>query len=176
MNLKDYIYNIESNDEKGKSKKDITPIFENGEVFAYTIKEMSKIVKHMKPELIVSPESKGFILGAGVATKLGLGIVPVRNPKNLSREFVKGSYTSEHGDSKELACHTNSISKGCRVVIVDDKLQSGNTTYTTAKLVERLGGVVVGIVCLMEINDKGGRDKLKDYDVISLVSDTSNME
>lgn len=176
MNLKDYIYNIESFDEKGKSVKDISPIFENGEVFAYTIKEMSKEVKQLKPEIIVSPESKGFILGAGVATKLGLGIVPVRNPKNLSREFVKASYTSEHGDTKELACHTNSISKGCRVVIVDDKLQTGNTTYTTAKLIERLGGEVVGIITLLEIIDKGGRDRLKDYNVISLVSDTSNLE
>ncbi len=176
MNLKDYIYNIESIDEKGKAKKDITPIFENGEVFAYTIKEMSKIVKQMKPELIVSPESKGFILGAGVATKLGLGLVPVRNPLNLSREFVRGSYTSEQGEAKELACHTNSIPKGCRVVIVDDKLQSGNTTYTTAKLIERLGGIVEGIVCLIEINDKGGREKLKDYNVITLVSESSNLE
>ena len=171
MELKDYIYNIESIDEKGKSLKDVTPVFENGFVFKEAISTIAKITKKLKASIIVSPESKGFILGAGTAAKLGFGIVPVRNPKNLSREFVKASYTTEQGEVKELACHTNCFGTGARVVIIDDKLSTGNTALTAAKLVEKLGGKVVGIITLLEVTNLKGRAKLAGYDVYTLVQD-----
>lgn len=175
MELKDFIYNIESVDEKGKSLKDVTPIFENEQAFKCAINKMVKFAKKLKPNIIVSPESKGFILGAGVAVKLGLGIVPVRNPKNLSREFVKASYALESGETKELACHTDSFPKGARIVIVDDKLSSGKTILTTIKLVEKLEGIVVGVVTLLELTDLNGRELLKNYNVYSLVKDVTTL-
>jgi len=171
MELKDYIYNIESVDEKGKSLKDVTPVFEDGQAFKMATKQMVKIAKKLKPTIIVSPESKGFILGAAVATTLGLGIVPIRSPKNLSREFVKDRYVSHSGETKELACHDDAITKGDRVVIIDDKLSSGNTLLTTARLVERLGGNVVGIITLLELTDLKGVEKIKKYNFTSLVKD-----
>ncbi len=173
MNLKDYVYNIESFDEKGKSHKDLTPIFENGEAFKEAVSQLTKFSKKLKPDLIVSPESKGFILGAAVASKLGIGFVPVRNPKNLTREFAKSSYSLETGVTKELACHSDAIKKNYRIVIIDDKLSTGNTLITTIRLIERLGGNVVGCAALLELTDKNGREKLKDYNVISLIEDTS---
>ncbi len=176
MNLKDYVYNIESFDEKGKSHKDLTPIFEHGEAFKEAVKQLTKFSKKLKPDLIVSPESKGFILGAAVASRLGIGFVPVRNPKNLTREFAQSSYSLETGATKELACHNDAIKKNYRIVIIDDKLSTGNTLKTTIDLVEKLGGNVVGCAALLELTDRNGRDKLKGYNVISLIKDTTTIE
>ncbi len=172
MELKDYIYNIESVDEKGESLKDVTAVFENGNALKLCVKQMTKIAKKLKPTIIVSPESKGFILGASVASKLGLGLVPARSPKNLSREYVEEKYLTHNGDSKELAIHDDAISKGDRVVIIDDKLSTGMTLKTTANLIERLGGNVVGIITLLELTDLNGIEKIKNYNVYSLVKDT----
>ncbi|WP_053957018.1 adenine phosphoribosyltransferase [Inediibacterium massiliense] len=168
MDLKDKIRVIEDFPEKGISFKDITTLLQDGEAFQYTINKMADQIKDKQFDLIVGPESRGFIVGTPLAYATQKGFIPVRKPGKLPGETVKYTYDLEYG-SDSLEMHKDAIKPGQEVIIVDDLLATGGTLLSTIKMIEGLGGKVVGIVCLIELTYLGGRELLKDYDVKSLI-------
>ena len=148
--------------------RDITPIMSNPEGFRAAINEFVKYAKDRGADFIVGPEARGFIFGTPVAYELNIGFAPVRKPGKLPRETVKVDYSLEYG-TNTLCMHKDAIKKGAKVVIIDDLLATGGTFEACAKLVEMLGGEVVGIACCIELVDLKGRDLLKKYDLFSLM-------
>lgn len=168
MNLKDSIRVVEGFPKEGISFKDITTLIGDGEALKCSI---DKIVEHLKDknvDLIVGPEARGFIFGVPVAYALGVGFVPVRKPGKLPCETVSVDYGLEYGNDT-LEIHKDAIKKGQRVAIVDDLLATGGTIEAVAKLVETVGAEVVALDFAIELTDLKGREKLKGYEVMSLV-------
>ncbi|ACD53160.1 adenine phosphoribosyltransferase [Clostridium botulinum] len=167
MDLKEKIRIIDGFPKEGISFKDITTLIGDGEGLKASIDMFVEYLKDKEIDLIVGPEARGFIFGVPVAYALGAGFVPVRKPGKLPGETISVNYDLEYG-SDSLQIHKDSIKKGQRVAIVDDLLATGGTVEGVAKLVEEAGGEVVSLAFLIELIDLKGRDKLGDYDVISL--------
>jgi adenine phosphoribosyltransferase len=119
--------------------------------------------------VVVGPESRGFLVGAPVANELGTGIVLARKPGKLPRETVSEKYTLEYGEAA-LEMHKDAIKPGEKVLITDDLLATGGTIAAAIKLVESLGGIVAGLAFMIELKDLNGREKLEGYDILSLMS------
>lgn len=168
MNLKEKIRVIEGFPKEGISFKDITTILQDGEALRYTVDKLIEFVKDKKIDVIVGPEARGFLMGTPIAYKLGVGFVPVRKPGKLPADTIKYEYDLEYG-SDALEIHKDSIKPGQKVLIIDDLLATGGTIGSVAKLVEQLGGEVVAINFLIELTGLNGREKLKGYEVNSLV-------
>lgn len=168
MNLKDYIASIPDFPSEGILFRDITPLMQNGVAFKEACSQMIDFVKKSKADVIVGPESRGFIFGCPVANELNIGFIPVRKPNKLPRETISYSYDLEYG-SNELHMHKDAIQKGQKVVVIDDLLATGGTVEATIKMVESLGGEVVGCCFLIELEGLKGRELLKGYTVNSLL-------
>jgi adenine phosphoribosyltransferase len=119
-------------------------------------------------DLVVAVEARGYIVGAPLAYALGAGFVPVRKPGKLPAKIVSESYTLEYG-TNSLEIHEDAIKPGQWVLVVDDLLATGGSARATINLVERLGGKVVGVAFMIELDFLHGRDKLEGYDVLSLI-------
>ena len=169
MDLKDYIASIPDFPQEGILFRDITPLMADGEAFAEACNRMIAFAEEVKADIIVGPESRGFIFGCPVSYKLGIGFIPVRKPGKLPRETISYSYDLEYG-SNELHMHLDGIKPNQRVLIVDDLLATGGTVEATVKLVEKLQGEVVGCAFLIELEGLKGRELLADYNVLSLIS------
>lgn len=169
MNLKDYIADIPDFPQEGVLFRDITPLMANGEAFHEACAELIDFAKEVGAEVIVGPESRGFIFGCPVAHELSIGFVPVRKPGKLPRETISVEYELEYG-TNELHVHSDGIQKGQKVLIIDDLLATGGTVDATIKIVEKLGGEVVGCAFLIELAGLKGRELLKGYNVYSLMS------
>lgn len=168
MDLKNKIRVIEDFPAKGISFKDITTLLKDSEALNECINQMADRFKDVQVDLVVGPESRGFIFATPLAYLLKTGFVPVRKPGKLPAETISYEYSLEYGTDK-LEIHSDSIVPGQKVLIVDDLLATGGTMYAAAKLVEKLGGEVVGLGFLIELKDLNGRDKLDGYKVESLV-------
>lgn len=168
MNLKDYIATIADFPVKGILFRDITPLMGDGLAFAYATDEVVRFAKEVNCDLVVGPESRGFIFGCPVAYELNIGFVPVRKPGKLPRETVSLKYELEYG-TNELCIHKDAVKPGQKVLIVDDLLATGGTVDATIKLIEKIGGIVVGCAFLIELEDLNGRELLKDYQVQTLM-------
>jgi len=155
--------------KKGIVFKDITPVLQHPKAFAEVIDEISAYASAAKPDVIIGIESRGFILGAPVASKTGKGFVPVRKVGKLPHDTISCEYALEYGTSA-VEVHRDAVEPGQRVLIVDDLLATGGTAAATAKLVEELGGIVVGIVFLIELGFLNGREKLEGYEVKSFIN------
>lgn len=169
MNYKDYIADIPDFPQDGILFRDVTPLMADGDVFKKACDEIIAFAKEVNAEVVVGPESRGFIFGCPVAYELGIGFVPVRKPGKLPRETVSVSYDLEYG-SNELQVHKDSIKKGQRVLIVDDLLATGGTVDATIQMVKELGGVIAGCAFLIELAGLNGREHLKEYPVFALMS------
>lgn len=169
MNLEQYIANVPDFPKKGIQFKDITPLMQNGKAFKYATEQFVEFAREVGAEIIVGPEARGFIFGCPVSTELEIGFVPVRKPGKLPRETIEFNYDLEYG-SNTLCMHKDAIKKGQRVLVIDDLLATGGTMDATCKLVEQLGGEVVGLGFLIELDFLKGRDLLKDYKVKSLIN------
>jgi adenine phosphoribosyltransferase len=169
MDYKKYIDVIEDFPTKGISFKDITSFIDNAEAFHSCIEEFAQFAKEVGANVIVGPESRGFIFGCPVAYELGIRFVPVRKPGKLPRKEIREDYALEYGVNT-LCMHEDAIKKGDKVVIIDDLLATGGTVGACSRLVERLGGSVVGVEFLIELTDLKGRDTLSRYKINSLVS------
>jgi adenine phosphoribosyltransferase len=168
MDLKSKIRVIEDFPKEGISFKDITSLIGDGEGLKNCI---DKIVDHLKDkniDMIVGPEARGFIFGVPVAYALGAGFVPVRKKGKLPYDTIAVEYGLEYG-SDILEIHKDAIKKGQRVAIVDDLLATGGTIEAVTKLISTVGGEVVSLDFAIELTDLNGREKLKNYDVMSLV-------
>lgn len=168
MNVKEKIRVIPNFPEPGIRFKDITTLLQDGEAFKYAIDHLAQYAQERNADLIAGPEARGFVLAAPVAYSMGLGFIPIRKAGKLPGDTVSVSYDLEYGKDR-LEIHRDAIKPGQRVVIADDLLATGGTIGSTIKLVEELGGVVAGVAFMIELTYLNGREKLKDYDVFSLV-------
>lgn len=166
--LKKRIRNIPDFPKKGILFRDITTLWQDGPSFRKAIKEMAKHYEGKDISVVVGAEARGFIMAATLAYKLGRGFVPIRKLGKLPSETVKASYELEYGtDTVEM--HKDAFERGARVLIVDDLLATGGTAQASLDLVEKLGGKVVGLGFLVELTPLKGRERLKGYEVFSLI-------
>ena len=164
-----YVKVIPDFPKKGVMFRDVTGILENIDGFRMAIGMMEKALEGESVDLIVAPESRGFIFGAALADRVGAAFAPVRKPGKLPRETVSEKYDLEYGQA-ELHLHKDAVIPGERVVIVDDLLATGGTALAAAHLVEKLGGKVVKMIFPIELQGFEAREHaLKDYSVASLV-------
>ena len=166
--LEEYVTSIPDFPEPGIIFRDITTILQDGEGLHQAIDQLVGMVDGLDFDLVVGPESRGFIFGVPVAYALHKGFVPVRKKGKLPRETISASYELEYG-SAEIEIHRDAIKPGQKVVIVDDLIATGGTTEAIIKLVEKLGGEVVKICFVMELSGLKGREKLAGYDVESAI-------
>ncbi len=167
--LRTLIRDVPDFPQEGIVFKDITPLLANEIAFSTVI---DLIVVHFgrgNVDKVVGIEARGFILASPVAYHFGAGFVPVRKKDKLPWETEAAEYELEYGTAT-LEIHRDAIAPGERVLIVDDVLATGGTARATADLVERIGGKVVGIACLIELGFLNGRAKLDGYDVFTLIS------
>ena len=169
MDYKSYIASIPGFPKEGIIFRDVTTLLQNGEAFKASVEDFSAWAKSLNADVVVGPESRGFIFGAPVATALGIGFVPIRKPGKLPRKVITADYALEYG-TNTLCLHADAIKKGQKVVIIDDLIATGGTTKAAIQLIEQLGGEVVGCGFVVELTDLKGRDVLKGYNVYSLCS------
>ncbi len=148
---------------------DITTLLKEPEPFRAVIDRMADAVGDTKVDVVVGMESRGFIFSAPLAYKLGAGFVPVRKLGKLPAETIEVEYELEYGTAT-LEIHSDAISKGQRVLIVDDLLATGGTVMGTIELVRRLGGEVAGLSFMVELTALRGRDKLGEFEIHALLS------
>ncbi|ASA97849.1 MULTISPECIES: adenine phosphoribosyltransferase [Anoxybacillus] len=168
MDLKQYVTIVPDFPKPGIQFKDITTIMDKGEVYKYATDQIVNYAREKKIDVVVGPEARGFIIGCPVAYALGVGFVPVRKEGKLPREVIRVEYGLEYGKDV-LTMHKDAIKPGQRVLITDDLLATGGTIEATIKLVEQLGGIVAGIAFLIELTYLEGREKLKGYDILTLM-------
>lgn len=169
MDYKKHIKIVNDWPQEGVEFKDITPLMDNGKAFKSAVDEIVDFAKEKKTDIIVGPEARGFIVGCPVAYALEIGFAPVRKEGKLPREVIKVDYGLEYGENV-LTIHKDAIKPGQRVLVIDDLLATGGTIEATIKLVEELGGTVIGCAFLIELAYLNGIDKLTGYDVLSLMS------
>ena len=168
MDLKQYIRDVPDFPQKGIIFKDITTLLKKPEAFKYVIDSFIDQYKDKGIEGIVAMDARGFIFGAPLAYQLGVPFILGRKPGKLPADCISASYALEYGtDSLEM--HTDSIHEGQRILIVDDLLATGGTMSAVIKLVETLGGVIDSIAFVVELSFLGGRQRLGNYPVFSLV-------
>ncbi|KHS57457.1 MULTISPECIES: adenine phosphoribosyltransferase [Terrisporobacter] len=168
MDLKQIVRVIEDFPKEGISFKDITTLLQDGKALKFAIDEIIADLKDKEVDLIVGPEARGFLMGTPVAYGMGIGFIPVRKPGKLPWEVEGYEYDLEYG-SNRLEIHKDAIKPGQKVAIVDDLLATGGTMEAAAKLIEKLGGEVVSMQFLIELEDLDGRAKLAKYNVNSLI-------
>jgi len=167
--LKEIVRDIPDFPKEGIVFKDITPLLKDPEAFAKIIDVIADKYAENGVDVVIGAEARGFILGAAIAYRLKAGFVPARKPGKLPHTVTKAEYELEYGiDSLEV--HEDAITRHQRVLIVDDVLATGGTAKAKAELVGQLGGTVVGIAFLIELAFLGGRSKLGDFNVFSLIT------
>ncbi len=167
-NLKRLIRDVPDFPKKGIVFKDITPLFQDPRGLRKTVELIADHYRNKKIDIVVGAEARGFILAPTVAFNLGAGFVPVRKPGKLPYEKVSMSYALEYG-TDTLEMHKDAIKKGQQVLLVDDLLATGGTMAACCKLVESLGGNVVGCAFLIELTFLNGKKSLDKYDIFSLL-------
>jgi adenine phosphoribosyltransferase len=168
MDLAKFIRDVPDFPVKGVLFKDITTLVNDPRAFRETIEALIEPYRDQEIDLVAAIESRGFIFGAPVAYELGAGFIPVRKLGKLPAEKINASYTLEYG-AETLEMHVDAIQPGQKVLIVDDLIATGGSANATVKLVEQLGGEVVGIAFLIELNFLRGREKLEGYEIFTLV-------
>ena len=166
--LEEYVVSIPDYPEKGIIFRDVTSILEDPEGLQLSIRELQDKLEDMDFNIVIGPESRGFIFGMPIAYNLQKAFVPIRKKGKLPLETVEESYDLEYG-SATIEMHKDSIKPGQKVVIIDDLIATGGTVEACAKMIERLGGEVTRIVFLMELAGLKGREKLAKYDVKSVI-------
>ena len=166
--VEDYVRSIPDFPEEGVIFRDITSVVQDPEGLKLAIDGMIDMVKDLDFDVIAGAESRGFVFGAPIAYALGKGLVLIRKKGKLPCETISESYELEYGTA-EIEIHTDAIKPGQKVVLVDDLIATGGTIEAAAKLIEKLGGEVVKIIFLMELEGLKGREKLSKYDVDSVI-------
>ncbi|WP_129688092.1 adenine phosphoribosyltransferase [Gottfriedia acidiceleris] len=169
MNLKDYITIVPDWPKEGVQFKDISSLMNDGKAYKEATDQIVAYAKEKDVDLVVGPEARGFIVGCPISYALEIGFAPVRKPGKLPREVISYNYDLEYG-TNTLTMHKDAIKPGQRILITDDLLATGGTIEATIKLVEELGGIVVGIAFLIELSYLEGRKKLDGYDIFTLMT------
>ena len=166
--LEDYVITIPDFPEPGIMFRDITSVIQDPDGLKLAVDGLVDLLKDQDFDIVIGPESRGFIFGVPVAYLMGKGFVPVRKKGKLPRETASMKYDLEYGQA-EIEIHLDAVRPGQKVVIVDDLIATGGSAEAAAKLVEKLGGQVVKMVFVMELAGLEGRKKLANYDVASLI-------
>lgn len=166
--IEEYVRSIPDFPEEGIIFRDVTSILQDADGLALAIDSMQKFLEDVEVDVIVGTESRGFIFGVPIAYNLHKPFVPVRKKGKLPCETIEMSYDLEYG-SATIEIHRDAIKPGQKVVLVDDLIATGGTIEAAVKMVEALGGEVVKIIFLMELAGLKGRERLKDYDVASVI-------
>lgn len=166
--IEEYVRSIPDFPEPGIIFRDVTSILQDADGLSLAIDLMQEKLKGVEFDLIVGPESRGFIFGVPIAYNLHKPFVPIRKKGKLPCETVSVEYELEYGTA-QLEIHRDAIKPGQKVVIIDDLIATGGTNEAIVRLIEGLGGEVVKTVFLMELAGLNGRDKLKGYDVESVI-------
>jgi adenine phosphoribosyltransferase len=169
VDLESKIRDIPDFPKRGIVFKDIMPLLADPGALHETVERLAEFARPRKPDVVLGAEARGFILGAALAYRLGCGFVAARKPGKLPWRTISAKYALEYGfDALEL--HADAIANGARVLIHDDLLATGGTAKAKIDLVEQLGGTVVGLAFVIELEFLGGRGKLEGYDVRSLIT------
>lgn len=166
--VEDYVRSIPDFPEPGIIFRDVTSILQDADGLKLSIDEMMGLLKDVDFDVVVGPESRGFIFGVPIAYTMNKPFIPVRKKGKLPCETIEASYDLEYG-SATIEMHKDSIKPGQKVVIVDDLIATGGTIKAITSLVEQLGGEVVKIIFLMELKGLNGRDKLEGYNVDAVI-------
>jgi len=166
--LEDYVRSIPDFPEPGIIFRDVTSILQDADGLQLAIDSIQELLKDTEVDLIAGTESRGFIFGMPVAYNLHKPFVTVRKKGKLPCETVSQEYDLEYG-SAEIEMHKDAVKPGQKVVVIDDLIATGGTVEAAVKLIERLGGEVVKIIFLMELAGLNGRERLKGYDVESVI-------
>lgn len=169
VDLKKYIRSIRDFPIKGIMFRDITTLLKDPVAVNETLKQLLSFTGNQKIDKVVGVESRGFIFGAMLANQLNAGFVPVRKPGKLPADKETQTYQLEYGIDK-IEIHKDAIGRGDKVLIHDDLLATGGTAEATCKLIEKLGGQVVQLSFIVELSFLNGREKLRNYNVKSLVT------
>lgn len=168
MDLNSKIRTIPDFPKKGIMFKDITTALKDPEALAFCVDEFYKTYRDQGITKVIGIESRGFIIGAALAYRLGAGFVPIRKPGKLPSSVIRAEYQLEYGvDSIEI--HTDAVQKGEKVLLHDDVLATGGTMQAACKLVEQLGGKIIGVSFIIELAFLKPRLKLPQYQIHSLV-------
>jgi adenine phosphoribosyltransferase len=166
--LASYIRSIPDHPKPGIMFRDITPLLASPAGLDAAIGALVDVARDLRPDVIIGPEARGFLLGPAMARDLGAGFVLARKPGNLPHDTVSADYSLEYGaDALEL--HVDAVGPGSRVLVHDDLLATGGTARALCKLVEQLGGEVVGCAFLIELSFLGGRETLAPHVVHALI-------
>ena len=168
MDLKAKLRVIPDFPKPGINFIDITTLLKDGAALKYAFDQMADMVQDLEADVLVGPEARGFLVGAPLAYRLGAGFIPVRKSGKLPGEVIQASYELEYGNDV-LQIHKDAITPGVKVLVVDDLLATGGTIWSTADLIRRLGGELVGFAFLVELTFLKGREKLAGYPVRSLL-------
>ncbi|UCF44545.1 MAG: adenine phosphoribosyltransferase [Planctomycetota bacterium] len=169
MDLERYIRSIPHWPKKGILFRDITPLLADRDAFAAAIDALCADFTNTDINYVAAIEARGFIFGAAVAKKLQAGFVPIRKKGKLPFKTESVTYDLEYG-TDTLEVHIDAIKKGPRILMVDDLLATGGTMAASCKLIEKLGGRIVGISFLIELSELAGRDKLTGYEIRTVIS------
>jgi adenine phosphoribosyltransferase len=168
MDLKSTIRSVPDFPKKGILFYDITTMLKDPAALKESINQLISHYRNAGIEVVAGIESRGFIFGAPLAYQLGVGYVPVRKPGKLPAKTIAESYSLEYG-TNTVEVHVDAIAPGQKVLVIDDLLATGGTAKATCSLVEKLGGQVAGVAFVIELNFLHGREKLKGYNVFSLL-------
>jgi adenine phosphoribosyltransferase len=168
LDLRERIRDVPDFPTKGIVFKDLMPLIADPAYFRETIDRLAEWARPRSPDLVLGAEARGFIFGAALAYSLGAGFIPARKPGKLPRETIEATYALEYG-TDSLQMHRDAVSEGSRVLVLDDVLATGGTAKAKVELVESLGGVVVGMLFVIELTFLDGRERLDGYDVHALV-------
>ena len=166
--LSQFIRAIPDWPKEGILFRDITPLLAQPRAFAEAINALAAPFKDEGIQYVAAVEARGFIFGSAVAEKLGAGFVPIRKEGKLPSKTTSITYDLEYG-TDTLEVHTDAVEEQAKVLMVDDLLATGGTMEAAAKLIEKIGGRVEGVVFLIELTDLNGRAKLKQYKTTSLI-------
>jgi adenine phosphoribosyltransferase len=168
VRLEDYIRDIPDFPTPGIVFKDITPLFLEPEALREAVGRLADHARSRRADFIISAEARGFVLGGAIATEIGAGFIVARKPGKLPRQTASIHYQLEYGvDTLEV--HADAMAGGARVLVHDDLLATGGTAGALCGLVEQAGGVVAGCAFVIELGFLRGRDRLRGYDVHSLI-------
>lgn len=166
--LEEYIRNIPNFPKEGIIFRDVTTVLQDKDGFKLAIDSMQKEIEDADFDIVIGAESRGFIFGAPIAYNLNKAFVPVRKKGKLPYKTIEQTYDLEYGQAT-VEIHEDAIKPGQKVVIVDDLIATGGTIEAMIKLVERLGGEVVRICCLVDLPDLKGKEKLSKYDIRTII-------
>ncbi len=169
VDLRAFVRDVPDFPQQGIVFKDLMPLIASPTGFHHSIDLLAEWSRPRRPDIVLGAEARGFIFGGALAYELGCGFVPARKPGKLPWRTVDATYDLEYG-SDRLEIHADAVEEGTRVIVLDDVLATGGTARAKIELVERLGGVVVGALFVVELGFLNGRERLADYEMHALIT------